>query len=99
VGKQYHLDCIGCHVDGWQKPMGVCRIDKTADREQVSCESCHGPGTTHLANPVKENMPRPQKEVCMGCHDHENSPHFDFETYVLKIRGPGHGLPKLQPQP
>ncbi|MBS2025628.1 MAG: hypothetical protein JST92_24785 [Deltaproteobacteria bacterium] len=28
--KQFSLDCIRCHVTGWQQPGGVCRIDKTA---------------------------------------------------------------------
>src|SRR6185436_10037606 len=46
-GKQYHLDCIGCHVTGWQRTGGVCRIDKTAGREGIGCESCHGPGAVH----------------------------------------------------
>jgi len=29
VEKQYSLDCIRCHVTGWQQPGGVCRIDRT----------------------------------------------------------------------
>ncbi len=28
VKKQHSLDCINCHVTGWQQPGGVCRIDK-----------------------------------------------------------------------
>jgi hypothetical protein len=30
VNKQHSLDCVACHVTGWQQPGGVCRIDKTA---------------------------------------------------------------------
>lgn len=95
-GKQHHLDCVGCHVTGWRQPQGVCRIDETAGREEVGCESCHGPGSAHLANPVKGTIARPErkKEVCVGCHDLENSPHFDFDTWLPKVLGPGHGLPK-----
>ncbi|MGZ6144192.1 MAG: multiheme c-type cytochrome, partial [Myxococcales bacterium] len=29
VKKQYSLDCIRCHVTGWQQSGGVCRIDRT----------------------------------------------------------------------
>ena len=29
VKKQFSLDCVRCHVTGWQQPGGVCRIDKT----------------------------------------------------------------------
>lgn len=93
-GKQFHLDCIGCHVTGWQQPSGVCRVDHTDGRAEVSCESCHGPGSLHLGQPTKDTVKRGSKEVCVGCHDHENSPHFDFETWLPRIRGPGHGLPK-----
>lgn len=95
-GKQHHLDCVGCHVTGWRQPQGVCRIDETAGREEVGCESCHGPGSAHLATPVKGTIARPErkKEVCVGCHDLENSPHFDFDTWLPKVLGPGHGLPK-----
>ncbi len=94
-GKQHHLDCVGCHVTGWRQPQGVCRIDETAGREEVGCESCHGPGSPHLANPIKGTIARPalKRDVCVGCHDLENSPHFDFDTWLPKVLGPGHGLP------
>jgi hypothetical protein len=26
--KQFSMDCISCHVTGWQQPGGVCRIDR-----------------------------------------------------------------------
>ncbi len=91
-GKQYHLDCVGCHVTGWKVPQGVCRIDQTTGREEVGCESCHGPGSAHVAAPKKTNIARRVDEkTCVGCHDRENSPHFDFEQYVEKILGSGHG--------
>jgi hypothetical protein len=97
VGKEHHLDCIGCHVAGWQRPGGVCRVDRTLGRREVSCESCHGAGTRHLKEPVNGTIARGDtKETCVGCHDHENSPHFSYESYLQQIRGPGHGLPKAR---
>lgn len=93
-GKQYHLDCVPCHVTGWQQPGGVCRIDKTEGREGVGCESCHGPGSTHVQLPTKLTMPRTvAPATCTGCHDRENSPFFELETYRKKIVVPGHGMP------
>ncbi|MFT3706431.1 MAG: cytochrome c family protein [Archangium sp.] len=92
VGKQNHLDCIGCHVTGWQKPDGVCRLDVIAGRQDVGCESCHGPGSLHVAAPSKVKLPKlVEAKTCIGCHDRENSPTFDFDTYVEKVKGPGHG--------
>ncbi len=92
AGKNNHLDCVGCHVTGWQKPGGVCRIDQTEGRAAVGCESCHGPGSLHLAAPSKGTITRAvTAATCTGCHDRENAPHFNFETYVEKVLGPGHG--------
>jgi hypothetical protein len=92
VGKNNHLDCVGCHVTGWQQPAGVCRIDKTTGRAEVGCESCHGPGSLHAAAPQKATLPRAVgAATCTGCHDRENAPHFVYEDSVSKVVGPGHG--------
>ncbi|WNG45065.1 cytochrome C [Archangium minus] len=94
VGKQFHLNCTSCHVTGWEQPGGVCRLDKVAGRENVGCESCHGPGSLHVEDPSTDNITaRPGQDVCVTCHNRENSPHFDFATYLPKILGPGHGKP------
>ena len=46
VDKQYHYDCIGCHVTGWEKPGGASlgTVEKRG-LVDVSCETCHGPGS------------------------------------------------------
>ncbi|MET0406674.1 MAG: cytochrome c family protein [Cystobacter sp.] len=91
-GKQFHLNCTGCHVTGWERPGGVCRLDKVAGRESVGCESCHGPGSRHAEDPSPDNViARPDEAVCVTCHNRENSPHFDFATYLPRVLGPGHG--------
>lgn len=95
VGKQHHLDCIGCHVTGWQQPGGVCRVDQVAEREVVGCESCHGPGSAHVDDPEANRVSRADaRQACVGCHDQENSPAFAFDTFVARVLGPGHGQPK-----
>jgi hypothetical protein len=91
-GKQFHLNCVGCHVTGYEQPGGVCRLDKVAGREDVGCESCHGPGSLHAEDPTPKNIVRkPGRELCVTCHNPENSPHFDFATYLPRVLGPGHG--------
>ncbi|MBU8899298.1 cytochrome C [Corallococcus sp. M34] len=100
AGKQYHLNCVGCHVTGWQRPGGVCRLDKVMGRENVGCESCHGPGSLHVENPGPTTIvATPGREACLTCHNPENSPHFDFATYLPRILGPGHGKPLDVGQP
>ena len=92
VSKQYRLDCIACHVTGFQQPGGVCRVDQVEGRAQVGCENCHGPGSLHVVRPTRTNIPRPApgQNVCLGCHTPENSLHFDFARYLPRILGPGH---------
>ena len=105
VEKQFSLDCIRCHVTGWQQPGGVCRIDRThvggpgfdgkgIGRQDVQCEDCHGPGSAHVkdetAATIQPEVPGP---ACMRCHEAANSPHFDDAKYRPYIIGPGHGQP------
>lgn len=104
VKKEHSLDCVRCHVTGWQQPGGVCRIDKTAEggpglagglghgRQGVQCEMCHGPMSAHAARGTE--VPRGVPEaVCVRCHEAENSPHFSYARYRPWIVGPGHGQP------
>ncbi|MDR0328982.1 MAG: hypothetical protein LBI05_11875 [Planctomycetaceae bacterium] len=66
----------------------------------VGCESCHGPGENHARaesgsnTALQENLRKSlripveggaAKKHCLTCHDGENSPHFDFDTYWQKI--------------
>ena len=110
-GKAFDQNCIGCHVVGYEKPGGsvlgkLTYKSKVNGREikknlkDVGCESCHGPGSKHISNPVSK-AGKPQhigvdvgKAACADCHVKQHSPKFDFETYVRKITGPGHELSK-----
>lgn len=94
VHKQYDLECISCHVTGWEKPGGACNVAKVEGRKDVTCESCHGPGSLHVASPTQVKLPRQVGEAtCLGCHTPENSLDFDYPSYLQKILGPGHGAP------
>jgi hypothetical protein len=100
VGKQFHLNCVGCHVTGYEQPGGVCRLDKVSGREDVGCESCHGPGSLHAEDPTPRNIAaQPGRALCITCHNPENSPHFDFATYLPQVLGPGHGQAVAKPAP
>jgi predicted CXXCH cytochrome family protein len=92
--KQFDLDCVACHVTGMNAPGGVCRVDAVEGRRDVGCESCHGPGSLHAAAPTAQKVvARPGAQMCVGCHNPENSPHFDFAAYLPRVLGPGHGRP------
>ncbi len=93
-GRQFDVACIGCHVVGYEKPGGACSIAEVKGRENVQCESCHGPGSLHAkTGDPKLIATRVSEATCRACHDPVNSPHFNFHTYLPQILGPGHGQP------
>ncbi len=68
-----------------------------------SCENCHGPGAAHNAAEKGRNLAKRDAEreaikltaafakenVCIQCHDHDNSPDFDFDKYWPKVEHKG----------
>ncbi|HMG24414.1 MAG TPA: multiheme c-type cytochrome, partial [Kofleriaceae bacterium] len=46
-GQQFDLDCIGCHVTGWDRP-GGSNLGHNDQLRDVQCETCHGPGSIHV---------------------------------------------------
>jgi len=94
--KEFHLECVGCHVTGYGRAGGATVTHLGADGalENVGCESCHGPGSLHVARPEAVVLPAETPEqVCVGCHNEEHSDLFVYEGYKAMLRGPGHGLP------
>lgn len=94
-GQQFDLDCIGCHVTGWDRPGGsnLAHNDKLRD---VQCETCHGPGSIHVAKGGLEKPAAvklaPADDLCASqCHTKEHSDTFQLEAYLRDIVGPGHG--------
>lgn len=97
--KEYNLDCVSCHVTGYERPGGstVTHVEKL---ENVQCEVCHGPGSLHVASPSDPKLiDMPRSDLCAdSCH---HPPHVKPDWQVSdawpKILGPGHGLPAHAP--
>ncbi|MBX3439320.1 MAG: hypothetical protein KF861_17655, partial [Planctomycetaceae bacterium] len=79
---------------------GFLSADKTPQLKGVHCENCHGPASRHIELEeagaaeaellVERAAMRIRKadaelKVCIKCHDHENSPDWNFETYWPQI--------------
>lgn len=95
VSKTKDLDCVPCHVTGWQQPGGSAfgNLDVFSN---VQCEACHGPGSLHIGAPGKGADSKLQAVTaaqCATCHTPEHSSRFAFEDYKKRILAPGHGLP------
>jgi hypothetical protein len=53
-----HLDpeCVVCHTVGFGYNTGYRNATKTPQLAHVGCESCHGPGSGHAADPRSPNL-------------------------------------------
>lgn len=102
--RDFDPECISCHVVGWQHREnfpyngGFVDIEKTPHLANVGCESCHGPGSAHMAAEVGDDEQLQEKlraamrlgnrteRLCESCHDENNSPDFNFEKYYKLIQ-------------
>ncbi|MBQ18895.1 MAG: hypothetical protein CMJ65_17445 [Planctomycetaceae bacterium] len=64
------------------------------------CENCHGAGSRHVAlveadrieeslADVRVTLEKARRTTCIGCHDLDNSPKFDFDSYWPQVAHPG----------
>lgn len=93
--KEFNLDCVGCHVTGYEKP-GGSSVVHVEGLTNVQCEACHGPGSLHVASPTTPGLVtrKPSEATCKGCH---HPPHvadsWDVTEAWPHVLGPGHGQP------
>lgn len=87
-GREYDRDCTPCHTTGFYKHGGFENLGVTPELINVQCESCHGNGYEHANDPdvAPEGDAR---EACIGCHNSDQSPEFDFRTYWARIAHDG----------
>jgi hypothetical protein len=89
-------NCIGCHSVGFGTVSGYRREFKHEKLIDVGCESCHGPGSQHVAErssggPVRHKF-RPLAEGdCRSCHYGEFSRPFVWDEFWPQI---AHGKKK-----
>ncbi|MFB3789149.1 MAG: multiheme c-type cytochrome [bacterium] len=81
--------CVQCHVTGMNKSGGFKTYPASAKMMNVQCETCHGPGQSHIdefgTGPIRRGE---AKAVCIQCHDAKNSPKFEetFDLYFEQIK-------------
>src|SRR5450755_2639814 len=91
--KEFNLDCVSCHVTGYDKPGGSAVVH-VENLTNVQCEVCHGPGSRHVAAPKAENLiSTPERGLCAATCHHPPHVHTDWSVSDAwpKIIGPGHG--------
>lgn len=99
----YDVECISCHTVGFEYTSGYVSAEKTPGLKDVQCENCHGPASKHVAEPTSRpflaalRVTRAQADrnrLCLGCHDEDNSPKFDFDKYWDEVEHNGLDDPK-----
>lgn len=56
ANRQFDGECVMCHTVGFGQVSGYVSDTKTPQLRHVGCESCHGPGSGHAANPGDKNL-------------------------------------------
>ena len=99
--KFSHVDpyCQQCHTTGYGQTGGFMSVAKSKKMVNVGCESCHGPSVDHSANP-KVRTTMVAADSCVGCHDRENSPAFNYDEYWKTItHGVKVSVTEVKPNP
>jgi 2',3'-cyclic-nucleotide 2'-phosphodiesterase (5'-nucleotidase family) len=82
--KDHDPECQSCHTVGFGYRTGFATPKATPDRWNVGCESCHGPGAGHAAS-GEGPYGAVEEAACVGCHNAEHSPDFDYAAYRPRI--------------
>jgi hypothetical protein len=92
--KEFNLDCVGCHVTGYQEP-GGSTVTHVTNLTDVQCETCHGAGSRHADNPGVAGAitKSPARNLCgPKCHHPPHVPStWSVDVAWSQIIGPGHG--------
>lgn len=88
ASEQETLDCLQCHTTGLLEPGGYSPFAHDDRLVSVGCESCHGPGSSHLEwaaagadGKTGNGISRSSRNDCLACHDSYNSPQFEAGAY------------------
>lgn len=84
AGKSRNPECVACHTTGFGEEGGFYSDTATPGMAGVQCEACHGPGREHSQNFTP--MRHVDESVCRRCHTGDNSPSFNYNEYLERIK-------------
>lgn len=75
--------CFACHTTGYGRKGGFESYAATPHLANVSCESCHGPGSLHAESGDKADIRRtPDIAACITCHNADRIQNFNFKPML-----------------
>ena len=95
---QFDAECVSCHTTGFEYTSGWKSAALTPFLKGNQCENCHGPGSKHVESPDDAGACKAialtaadadRNRLCIRCHDEDNSPKFDFNTYWGQVAHKG----------
>jgi hypothetical protein len=98
-GTEADPHCISCHTVGFGKEGGYRRSMGDSQLIAVGCESCHGPGSLHVAKyrdgkAVNFSFRPLDAGDCTTCHQGEFSRPFDWQKFWPQVK---HGKESTAP--
>jgi len=94
-GEENRPECVKCHTVGFEQAGYRIGAEVKGRFSNVGCESCHGPGKSHIsqkqANIMIEKsgadwIPHPTKKVCLHCHNGGHDTDFDFDRMLPLVK-------------
>ena len=95
TSQQGEAACVRCHATPVAVGLGASRTALADFRvdEGVGCESCHGPGTAHVAGPTADNIVGLGgscpvcviEAICTNCHTAEQDPTWNLDVRLKAI--------------
>jgi YVTN family beta-propeller protein len=95
VEPQASQTCLKCHGTAYHRASaGVA--ESYSVLEGVGCEACHGPGSSHAADPLRKDasgrispgLLSVDRAGCLSCHENAHVKAFDYETALREIAHP-----------
>ncbi|MBE7559955.1 hypothetical protein HS125_13855 [bacterium] len=84
--RDFWPECLTCHSTGFGAPTGYRVASASPELAGVGCETCHGPGARHVAEPrrdhIRNNVTPLSPDVCKSCHDRAHDPRFEDDFLV-----------------
>ena len=97
IGQSTNAECVACHTLGNGQPSGFVNYTQTPGLANVQCESCHGPGSAHVAAPSASNITMEvDPATCGSCHTTAQHPTYnewlqsDHAIALSNVKASGH---------